>query len=1327
MTRLFSPLVLLFLPAASLAQANGDLLRNGNFQDDWLTLVPQVKNHHWCYSSEFYHRRDFNPDGWDCAGSWEWHNADAPWGQRHFVLQGPKAEVRQRVNWVLVHSPKQMGNMADAGGFPSIVPQRSQKPLALVRDLTFSVLLRGDKVPAKAGTIELSLCPPGGLTISSPHGTKTKPTITVSAPLLSGTYSNKIVEVKLAAKDWLAAVEKEAKANPKEAAELAKNGPVLPGTVEVAIRYQGAAGHVTVAMAGLSAAAPEAPNLLPNGHFTEITDKKPISEDSWPAGWSKPTKYRHFPGRLYYLFNTWHNAAFDNRGLVRLDPLISFIGSPSLQMIVPSGDEVAVTSDPIALNQKEPRLLEVHAWVKTDQLAMLHIDAVDETGKRLSSFPFIHMAPHSIGTNDWRLIRQVFRPTQPTQKIRLLLCARGVNGYTLDDTGHQPQNNVTGMIWWNSVKLFEPESTVADLDQRGVKHDFGPPAKKDVPFISRLILQDPKPGVNDLRVELFLPAQYKSENKFSLDLDLVAPSGKKHTFEEFAPDTLPKIKGARVYSSRLQYDINELCKPYSEYHATLTVRDGKKVLGSTQLWFSTWTVPMKLELGALYLRPEQKQFVRLNLGFSPVAMKDMMEVKLEVVRKSTGKVLKKQEISAMPGGILGAQGDIAAQREKLPEGLRDDLTNLLLADLDVSYLPVQPFHDPERNWVVRASAVDKNGKVVAMVESPPFCRLAHEPPQPAVKSVTIKKGLLYVNDQPWMPWGAVYGHVPVYDGPADSGKYLDLHNLKPWSMYDRFTGATYKRKLNDFNCLRYVAASITDPKALEKAWQDDNVYASSVFVVPQPVFSLPELELKAGGAAKLAAYLAFCKSAPMVISTAPGIEEAFGLFHSLTPAQLQGLEQVVTHLRTATGKPVMVGHGGYWNRLEFEKVPFFDIFDPETEPLYPANLHTDLAPLIQGKNKVIWLRPQMYESVPYERWRFHVFVELMRGCTGWQIAHGPGDASLFRGLHGELEFFKPIVYSQDAAPKIATEPPLEHWCRKHHGKTYIMAATTRPLALGKWHWHDEAAGAPGKRSRLTTAPHLYLSEANSYGADQDVPEGPAVHGIHYLPDAKSWPAGTKLVQWVKLDGKHLPENLAVLVKREGRWNHAATWGDFKAASWNDEPKKAMWFLHSFYRHAYGFLGWDDKLVDKAKPYLLTHTKAQGPLPKAGDWVKLEFALDQIGIKDGMIDGVGSAHTQGKVWWGPTSLVTPDGKETLLFGDALEHPPEALAKTKIVVPGLKTGTKVRVLFEDRELTAKDGYFIDDFRGQDLYQRYGGGYGVGYGNGPVALHQYEILGP
>jgi hypothetical protein len=145
---------------------------------------------------------------------------------------------------------------------------------------------------------------------------------------------------------------------------------------------------------------------------------------------------------------------------------------------------------------------------------------------------------------------------------------------------------------------------------------------------------------------------------------------------------------------------------------------------------------------------------------------------------------------------------------------------------------------------------------------------------------------------------------------------------------------------------------------------------------------MDELLKGAGGKEKLAANLDFCKKAPMIVSLAPGIEEAFGLFHSSSAAQLKGMSEVVDYVRKQTGKPVMVGHGGYYNRFEFEKIPFFDIYDPETEPLYPAHLHTDLWPLIRGKDKVIWLRPQMYEDVPYERWRFHVHVELMRGCRG---------------------------------------------------------------------------------------------------------------------------------------------------------------------------------------------------------------------------------------------------------------------------------------------------------------------------------------------------------
>src|SRR5262249_8666182 len=109
------------------------------------------------------------------------------------------------------------------------------------------------------------------------------------------------------------------------------------------------------------------------------------------------------------------------------------------------------------------------------------------------------------------------------------------------------------------------------------------------------------------------------------------------------------------------------------------------------------------------------------------------------------------------------------------------------------------------------------------------------------------------------------------------------------------------------------------------------------------------------------------------------------------------------------------------------------------------------------------------------------------------------------------------------------------------------------------------------------------------------------------------------------------------------------------------------------------------------------------------------------------EGVGCRHEGGRVWGGRTSLVAPDGAETVVWGDTVGPRPAELAKMKVRVAGLKAGTRVRVLFEDRDLTAADGYFVDDFRGQDLYQRFGGGWGVGCGDGPVALHLYEIHGP
>ncbi len=862
--------------------------------------------------------------------------------------------------------------------------------------------------------------------------------------------------------------------------------------------------------------------------------------------------------------------------------------------------------------------------------------------------------------------------------------------------------------------MFEPESTAEELTARGVKAAKNKEAAREI-HLEDVRLGEGLLGPNVLEATLVNPNN--AEATFSLEWSFALADGKSRKFTGKAV----KVPAGSRQHVELEYEVGIDPADYQAYHeqrGNLWLFDAEhKVVAKTELWIGHWTTPIDLRLGSLYLRPEQKQLVRLNLGLSAKKLSEVQSVQIDVLRRSGGESLKQWTIPANAEAF-------AQQRRKIPMDLRGDFQNLLLTDLDVSFLPLQAFNDPQRNWLLRARLLDKAGKVVSETASQPFCRLDHEAKQPAIESVSIKGDLLYVNKQPWMPFGVCYGHVPLYDGPADPGKYRDLQNLPGWSMYDRFGAEGYKRSLNDFNCLRYVAGSITPFDGVDQRWKNDNLYCSTAFVVPQPVFSMDELIAKAGGKDKLDAYLATCKKSPDIVSTTPGVEEAFGLFHQAKAEQLKGLEQAVEFVRMATGKPVMVGHGGYWNRFEFEKVPFFDIYDPETEPFFPANIHTDFAPLVKGKDRVMWLRPQMYEDVPYERWRFHALVELMRGCRGWQIAHGPGDASLFRGLHAEMKCLEPFVYSQERGPEIKIEPSIEHWSRQHDGKLVILAATTHGIALGDWHWDSAQHPEKFTRSRRTDHADELRTEANAYSVDKPADTGPSVQGIQNLPDARSWPAGTKLVQWVKLDGDAKPKNLVLLAKADGRWIHAAAWGNFDTAALRKDAKQSYWFLQTFYRHANGFLGWGTDLVDRSLGYIPEKTVAMGETPAAGNWVKLEVTVDKIGANDKLLDGVAGLHEGGRVWWGPTMLVDSEGGEHLVFGDSPQLAPERLAKSKFSVAGLKAGTKVRVLFEDRELTSGDGFFVDDLRGEDLYQRFGGGDGLGYGDEPVAVRVYQI---
>lgn len=1269
-------------PPGAFTLSPDTLLRNGTFQDDWLSLLPRPQTLHWAFPPTLYNRRDFNPDGWRCRGSWEWLAADQPRGARRLVLNAPDAQIVQRIPWIAVHDERVVSGFPDAGGFPELRAQQSDRLDRLVRDLTLRLLVRGDGVPADAGGVEIGFCALGAAVAHDPLGADVKPLAAATATFPTGTFAWQWITARLTASAWRAAVAK-------------TDARLLPAVVSITIRFAARAGSVELGAIELTEPSPATPNLLPNGRFDAA------GADGHPARWERPEKYRYFPPRPYYLFNSWHNARFDNRGRVDLDRVIVASGTASLKMIVPSGDEVSIASDLIRLRQREPRLIEVSARVKTDALCMLDIDAVDARGERLDGFRYVHKSPVSIGTDGWRRVRQVFRPRTPVGAFRLKLCARGANGYTLDATGAQPQGNVVGTVWWDDVRVHEPESTSQELQGRGVASVSDDTAVATRPRLTDLDPGERRLGDNVLTARIANPGSAAS---FALVWTFTSPAGQRAEFKS-AP---VRIASGGDDTVRLVYALAESCRAYTEFRGHLTlVRDGQP-LEATELWFSTWTVPIDLKLGALYLRPEQSQLVRMNLGVTAATLAKIASVRLEIVHRRTGRVVHTMSVPATAAAI-------AAQRARLPADLRGDLSNLLLADLDVSALPVQPFDDPQRNWLVRATALDARQTVVATVDSPPFCRQAPAPAQTAIGRVTIgRDNLLRIDGRPWMPWGAIYGFAPEYAGPATPAPNTarNLRALPDWSPYDRFSGEHYTRRANDFNCARDVAGRVTPRETIDKRWTDDNRYSSTAFVTPDTVFSMRDLVTHAGGQAALDAYLDFCRRAPMVVAVTPGIEEAFGLFHGATPQQLAGLRDVVEHLRRATDKPVMVGHGGYWNRFEFEKVPYFQIYDPETEPLYPANLHTDLRPLVDGQEKVIWLRPQMYEDVPYERWRFHVYTELMRGCRGWQIAHGPGDASLFRGLHGELTFMQRVVASSDAGPAVKIEPWIEHWSRRHDGKTYLVAATTRGIGFGRWRAGADATG-PGGRARLTDA-------ADDGGEPR---HGYAAHGIQYLPTARTFPPGARLVQWVRVDSRSAPRGLAVLVKANGRFTHAASWGPFDIAALPRDRTLALWFLRTFYLHSAGFLGWDDKLLSAALPYVPATAVEMGSLPAPGVWTRLEIPLERLRAHGALLDGVGFIHAGGRVEWGRTTITTPAGEMTV-WDDTIELPAAQLARVKISVDGLRAGTRVRVLFEDREITAGDGAFVDDFRGSDLYQRFGGGPMGGYGDAPVALHVYEV---
>ncbi len=108
------------------------------------------------------------------------------------------------------------------------------------------------------------------------------------------------------------------------------------------------------------------------------------------------------------------------------------------------------------------------------------------------------------------------------------------------------------------------------------------------------------------------------------------------------------------------------------------------------------------------------------------------------------------------------------------------------------------------------------------------------------------------------------------------------------------------------------------------------------------------------------------------------------------------------------------------------------------------------------------------------------------------------------------------------------------------------------------------------------------------------------------PPALTIPRNAKLFAYVYLDPANPPKEI-MLQFNVGDWEHRAAWGDVDAISWGEKGKPSRAHL--------------------------------GALPKAGEWVRLEFDAEKVGLKAGdLLRGLAYTQFGGTVFWDKAGVV-----------------------------------------------------------------------------------------
>lgn len=177
-----------------------------------------------------------------------------------------------------------------------------------------------------------------------------------------------------------------------------------------------------------------------------------------------------------------------------------------------------------------------------------------------------------------------------------------------------------------------------------------------------------------------------------------------------------------------------------------------------------------------------------------------------------------------------------------------------------------------------------------------------------------------------------------------------------------------------------------------------------------------------------------------------------------------------------------------------------------------------------------------------------------------------------------------------------------------NGVSYVDPASLNPPPAAKdvetvWFDDDLPAGAkPQNKPALASRTNgpvfsgaLSLKQTSG-GLTQDVFESLSL----------DVPRNGKVFVHVYLVPTNAPK-LVMLQFYQGSWEHRAVWGDADATEWGEKGKASR-------QHA-------------------------GPLPATGEWVRLEFEADKLGLKPGeKITGVAYTEVSGSVYWDKAGII-----------------------------------------------------------------------------------------